>query len=279
MKRIIRHKGIWILIAALSLSLIVTALSVSFGGWANPISDLAQRLARPLATLSRSVEQNLSHLYGQAFAFDKLRLENQSLKEELALWKEKSRDGEAALRENALLRNLLELKESRSDFQFASAKVLSHSSGNWAPFVTINKGKEDQISPSNCVVDSTGALYGIVTEVGSNWSTVSLILNPEFSMGGEAINGEQGILEGDPSLVSDGVLKLNYLSHETTLQAGDEILTFSPKEGVPGGLPVGRVRCILPDPSGLYSYALLSPTADLQGLRQVFVITDFSVSD
>lgn len=56
MKRIIRHKGIWILIAALSLSLIVTALSVSFGGWANPLSDVARQLARPFAYLSRTVE-------------------------------------------------------------------------------------------------------------------------------------------------------------------------------------------------------------------------------
>lgn len=129
------------------------------------------------------------------------------------------------------------------------------------------------------MVDSTGALYGIVSEVGSNWSTVSLILNPDFSMGAEAANGEQGILEGDPTLVSDGTLKLNYLPHETALQAGDEILSFSPKEGIPGGLLVGQIRSILPDPSGLHSYALISPAADLQGLRQVFVITDFSTAD
>lgn len=280
MRKLIWHKGIWILGVALSLTLIATALSVFLGGRANPLSDLTQNVFRPFQSLSSIIDQNVSHLYGQAFRYDQLQTENKRLREEVAALQEKVSNGTAATRENVLLRELLNFKKTRRDLQFEPVKVLSQSATNWNQSITINKGKDQGISPSDCLVDASGTLLGIVSEVGSNWSTVFLITDPGFEMGGEASStGERGVLAGDFELMPSGQLKLSYLSRETRIVPGDEILSFATEGIYPSGLLVGTVSSIQIDPSGMYSYAVITPSAALDELSQVFVVTDFSIVD
>ena len=45
----------------------------------------------------------------------------------------------------------------------------------------------------------------------------------------------------------------------------------------PSGLVVGTIDEVLTEPSGMGRYAILSPTAELDELRQVFIITQFDI--
>jgi rod shape-determining protein MreC len=275
-----RHKGIWILAVALSLSLIATALSVILGGSASPLADFTQNLSRPFQTLSMAVDQNVSHFYGQAFRYDQILTENKRLREEVTALQEEVRNTAIATRENTLLRELLEFKKVRRDLQFEPVKVLSRSATNWNRSITISKGTDQGISPSDCVVDASGTLLGIVSEVGSNWSTVFLTTDAGFEMGGEDVStGERGVLEGDFELMSSGQLKLSYLSRETQIAPGDEVISFATEGVYPAGLLVGTVTSLHTDPSGMYSYAVITPSAALDELSQVFVVTDFVIED
>lgn len=280
MRKLIRHKGIWFLAVALSFSLIAAALSVFYGSRANPLTDLLQNLCRPIGTLCTAVDQNVSHFYGQAFRYDQLLTENRHLKEEVNSLREEVCNSAAATRENTLLRELLGFKKTRRELQFEPVKVLSRSATNWNRSITINKGTKQGISSSDCVVDASGALLGIVSEVGSNWSTVFLITDAGFEMGGEAISvGERGVLAGDFSLMVSGDLKLTYLSRETKIAPGDEVVTFATEGIYPSGLLVGTVSSLQLDPSGMYSSAIITPSAALEELNQVFVVTDFVMED
>ena len=59
--------------------------------------------------------------------------------------------------------------------------------------------------------------------------------------------------------------------------SGDEVLT-SGKGGVyPSGLVVGTVDGVFTDPSGINRYAVVTPTAALEDLTEVFIITDFDI--
>ena len=77
--------------------------------------------------------------------------------------------------------------------------------------------------------------------------------------------------------MGQGKLKMSYLPDSAQLVSGDEVLT-SGKGGVyPSGLVVGTVDGVFTDPSGINRYAVVTPTAVLEDLTEVFIITDFDI--
>ena len=140
------------------------------------------------------------------------------------------------------------------------------------------KGSASGVAAGNCVITETGMLVGVVSEVGTNWCTVSTIINTDIEMGGLVTRTySAGVLEGDFSLMSQGKLKLNYLPEGAQLVSGDEVLTSGKGDVYPSGLVVGRVEGVFTDPSGMTRYAVITPDVDLSSLIEVFVIKDFDI--
>ena len=132
----------------------------------------------------------------------------------------------------------------------------------------------------NCVISAEGVLVGVVSEVGYNWATVSTIINTDIEMGGIVTRTySAGVLEGDFSLMSQGLVKLNYLPEEAQLVAGDEVVTSGRGDVYPSGLVVGQVEGVFTDPSGQTRYATVRPAADLDSFVEVFVIKDFTIQE
>ena len=127
-----------------------------------------------------------------------------------------------------------------------------------------------------CVIDAYGDLVGVVSEVGLNWATVLTAVDTGIDMGGMvARTNDAAVLEGDFSLMTQGRLKLSFLPQDALLVAGDEVLTSGRGGVYPAGLVVGNVESVHDDPSGMTRYAVVVPKADLDHLRQVFVIKSF----
>ena len=74
-----------------------------------------------------------------------------------------------------------------------------------------------------------------------------------------------------------GLLELDYLSEAEGIMTGDLVVTAGLGGYCPAGLVIGSVREIMTGDDGLAQYAVLEPSADLESLRQVFVIKDFSI--
>lgn len=274
----VHHKGIWIAAAALVLAVLTLAGSYLLGGSANP-------LAGALGTITAPVRGGLSTFvgwvegwYNYAFQYDQLQAENERLKERVAELEELARLGEDAIEENERLYDLLGLREKRSDFVFESAKITARGASNWASTLTLNKGSNQGIAAGDCVVDQYGNLVGIVKEVSSVWCTLITVVDTDLEMGGlVARTDSAAILEGDFELMGQGKLKLTYLPENTQLIAGDQVLTSGMGGVYPSGLVVGTIDEILTDASGMNRYAVISPAAELEQLKQVFVITDFDI--
>ena len=278
MKIILRHKATWILAAALSLSLMIIAANRLFGGFMGPVAEAFQTVSRPLRAVTVFLDQNAAHWYGQATQYDTLLAENQVLRDELAGLREEVRQGQRATRENVLLRELLGLREVRRDLSFVSARILSPSADNWSGTLTIDQGLRQGVALRQCVVDSTGALVGVIAEVGETHALVRLLTEASFEMGGESVStGEVGLLTGTFSPSGQGALLLTQLSRESAVTPGDEVTTLSAQGSYPSGLLVGTVSSVEEDPSGLTRTARVTPAAPLGTLRQVFVITDYTV--
>lgn len=278
MKDFLRQNGILILIIAVLLSAILAVFSALFGGYANPLSNLWGVVISPIRGAVSGFITWSEGVYNYSFRYEELEQENAKLKQRVAELEVQAATGEAASRENARYRELLGLREKRSDFVFESATVLSRSASNWESVLTISKGQIHDVAAGDCVIDATGALVGVVTEVGINWSSVRTVIDPDTELGGLVVRTDSAaIAEGDFALMAEGQLKLSYLPENTQLIAGDLVLTSGLNGTYPSGLVIGAIAQLHTEASGMSRYAVLEPRADLEGLKQVFVIKDFDI--
>ena len=282
MKDFLRHNGILILIIAVLLAAITAVASYALKGTANPLSNALGVVTTPIRNGVSSFVGWAEGVYNYSFRYQELEEENQRLRSQIAELEEKAREGEAASKENELLREALGLRAKRSDFVLESARVTarstSRSTSNWASTLTLSKGSVQDVAAGDCVVDAAGNLVGIIDEVGSNYSVMITVVDANLQMGGIVSRTDStAMLEGDFTLMQEGRLKMTYLPENTELLTGDLVLTSGLTGIYPSGLVVGTIESLHTDPSGMSRYAVLAPAADLDRLVEVFIIKEFDI--
>ena len=191
-----------------------------------------------------------------------------------------ARQAEADREENALLRELLELREQRRDLTFESAAVIDRESTNWTSALTLNRGTAHGVEKNDCVVSAEGDLVGVVSAVGYNWCTVLTVIDTDTELGARVFRTQEvAVAEGDLALMGEGKLKLSYLSADAQLLSGDVVTTSGLGGFYPGGLVIGTVESVRTGDDGLAQYAVLAPAARLGELSEVFIIKDFDIVD
>ena len=191
-----------------------------------------------------------------------------------------ARQAEADREENALLRELLELREQRRDLTFESAAVIDRESTNWTSALTLNRGTAHGVEKNDCVVSAEGDLVGVVSAVGYNWCTVLTVIDTDTELGARVFRTQEvAVAEGDLTLMGEGKLKLSYLSADAQLLSGDVVTTSGLGGFYPGGLVIGTVESVRTGDDGLAQYAVLAPAARLGELSEVFIIKDFDIVD
>ena len=278
MNRPSRSKGIWIVVAAAIVAVVLFVVSSLMGGSANPVSGVLGVITTPLRGALSSFAYWVEDRYDYAFRYDALVEENEQLKQRIAELEALNRDSEDAMEQNEILRDILGLDQKREDFVWELATVTARGASNWSSTLTLNKGSRHGVAAGNCVVDRYGNLAGIVDQVSLNWCTVITVIDPELEMGAlVARTNSAAILEGDFTLMGQNKLKLSYLPEATLLLSGDEVMTSGMGGVYPSGLKVATIDEILPEASGMGRYAVLTPAAQLDELRQVFIITQFDI--
>ena len=278
MKDFLRRNGIWLLVIAFLLSVLIGVFSAVMGGNADPLSNLVTTITAPVRNGVAAVGDWVQGVSRYVFRYGEMEQQIADLEEENAQLQEQVRESQEALQENELLRDLLDLREKRRDFVFESAKVTARSASNWESTLTLSKGSESGVQEGNCVITSTGVLVGVVSEVGSHYATVSTVIDTGMEMGGIITRtNAAGVLEGDFSLMQEGKLRLSYLPDEAQLVTGDEVLTSGRGDVYPSGLVVGQVEGVFSDASGMNRYAVVVPEVNLDTLVEVFVIKEFDI--
>ena len=274
MKKFLRNNGILLIIIAVLLAALL-AIGTSILGY-NPISSILNTLGTPFRAISTAVTNWTQEQYDRAFLYEQLVAENDMLRQQLAEMEQAAREGQDALSENERLRDLLGLSNERPELVYVDAAVTQRSSSNWGSDLILNKGSLHDVEGHDAVIDQYGNLVGVVTEVGPNWAQITTILDPQTELGGRISRiDENAILEGDFTLMQEGKLRMTFLSADTLLVSGDLVVTSGLGELYPAGLTVGMVRSLHTEADGISRYAIVQPSADVEGLRYAFIITDF----
>lgn len=277
MKNFFNKTGIWILAAAVVIVLTLSILSATGTGLLN---NIAGTIASPFRSAGAAIGNWFGSISDKFDSVEALQKENEELRKRVAQLEDANRQVETDSQENERLRSLLNLRQQRRDFTFESAKVTQYENSNWASTLTLNRGTSSGVAVNNCVVNETGALVGVVTEVGLNWCTVATVLDTQAQFGATVFRtGESAVAMGDLELMQSGKLRLSYLSGANTPVGGDLVLTSGLGGYYPSGLVIGTVEDVRTDDSGLTQYAVVQPTVTPSSLVEVFVITAFDIVD
>lgn len=279
MKKFFSSNGALVALIAVLLAAITAVVSLSFPG-ADPLGNLWGIVTTPFRSVGSAAANWTEQTFSDRYQTDALQEEVERLRSELSKMEEKARAGEEATKENENLRALLGLKQKRSELELENVTVTARNLSNWQSALTISKGSYHGLAEDQCVIDAYGNLVGVVSEVGTNWATVITLVDTDIDMGGKVARAgteTAAVLEGDFTLMTQGRLKLSYLSQDTQLAAGDEVLTSGRGGVYPADLVVGSVESVQTDPSGMTRYAVVVPKVDLDSLTQVFVIKSFDI--
>ena len=197
-----------------------------------------------------------SHNRDLQYQIDQLRLREASLAEDA--------------RQGQRLQKLLAFKEQYVGHTVA-AEVVGTGGGDQTRILTINKGANDGLRADMAVITPDG-IVGKIRDVFSDSAQV-LLLNDPSSGAGVILTGtrSRGILRG----TAGGQLQIGNLLPDERIKPGEAVITSGGDRVFPRGLPVGSVKSVRPDPEHQpYAAILIQPTANLDRLEEVLVVTD-----
>lgn len=262
----------WLIITVLILSI---AIGV-FNATKSEVSIVENALGiviSPAQKFFTSIGNGVSGFLKYFSSKEKLQAEIEKLKKENADLKQQVIKNESGYIENEQLRKLLNLKSGNTEFELETAEVIARSPSNWYNVLTIDKGVADGVALNQPVVSSGNVLIGRISEVGTTWSKITLLTDPDHAAGTQVLrSGEYGICEGDSALTAEGSCKLSFVSKNANIIVGDTVVTSGLGGIYPKGLVVGKIQKIRPDIQGISQYAVVKPEADFKNLKAVFVI-------
>ena len=278
LKNFLKRHGLWILFAAAVISVALAALSVLSAN-ASPLANIANTLTSPLRAGYTAVAQWFNDMQNYYQDVTALEAEIAALRQRIADMEEEVRLAEADREENRLFRKHQGFREQRRDLSdYETAMVTEHAVSNWTSSLTLNKGTALGIEEGDCVLDETGNLVGIISQAGTNWSTVLTLVDTDTSLGARVFRTKDlCVAQGDFSLMEDNRLRMDYLPADCKLLTGDLVVTSGLGDYYPSGLVIGSIEDVLMDDSGAASYAIVAPAANFAGLTEVFVLKSFEI--
>ena len=278
MKEYLRKNGLRVGIIVAAAALIIGLGAAARDGRIGFVQNLSGIIKSPIQKVLSSAVNWFDSRYGYLYQYDSLMAENESLRSQLADAQKSARDGIEASEENSRLRKLLELREKHTDYVMESCKVVLWSSSNWSSAFTISKGSSSGIELGDPVITEYGAVVGQISELGTNWATVSTLIDVDMSVGAfVGATGNSGMVVGEYSFMRDKTAKLTYLADGAQIFVGDDVLTSGSGGAFPAGLMIGTLVAVQTEAGGQIEYGIVEPQANLDSLVQVFVIKSFTV--
>lgn len=237
--------------------------------------NITQSLLAPFESGLSALTRTAERFYNYVFQFESLEAENAYLKKRVATLEDEIRSIDTLQRENERLRALANLLKEHEDYDPVSAYIISWDSSNWRNTFTIGKGTNSGVSEGMCAVTEQGQVVGIVTDCGSNWATVTTILDSSLQISATlSSSGYNGIVQGAHKTDKENQLRMDYLSTEAVIRNNDQVVTTG-STLYPRGLILGYVVDAGLDGTGVAKYAVIEPAANFNALEQVFVITNY----
>jgi rod shape-determining protein MreC len=251
---------------ALSATAPVKELQSGVGFAFRPFQGAVAGVAATLGSVVQSIQemQNLRQDNRDLRAeLDRLRIENVRLQEFQV--------------ENDQLLAVLGAKNG-SDFHTIAATVIARERPEIGRIMTIDRGTNDGLIVGDVVIAAGGAVAGRISDASPTTAHVTLISDPSSTVTG-MIQGERAT--GDVAGQLSSPLRMANIDATVRVNIGDQIVTAGiilgngVRSPYPKGLPIGQIVDVQRDANAVVQVGFLTPTADLDKLEYVLVITDY----
>ena len=274
--------GIAVLVFFLLLGVLVSIRMTSLGSnFPNPVGGVLQRILSPVENVllqsGNVIKDNADVLWN----FRKIEAENVALTKEV----NQLTGDNLKLKEQVLAgMRFTELDQgqfrnpSLDKFQKIGATVINRDPTAWYQTLTLNRGSVDGIVPNDPVIGDLG-LVGKVVSVSPTTCEVLLILDGEGqvsalvrdSSGNATFGIVQGTYKRGSRLTADGNLQMMF-KRDDTVNVGDLVLTSGEGGVYPLDIPIGKVKEIQLDPTGLLKTAYIQPLVNFDELEEVYIV-------
>jgi rod shape-determining protein MreC len=274
--------GIAVLVFFLLLGVLISIRLTGLGSkFPNPIGGTLQSalsiVEKPLLLFGNGIRDNTKALWNfrdvetQNEALrkkvDQLTGDNLKLKEQVL----------AGMRYNELDQGIF-LSPTLEKFSKVGSSIINRNPNTWYRTLTLNRGSKDGVSINDPVIGDLG-LVGKIVSVSATTSEVLMILDGEGEVGavvrGSAGNGTFGIVQGTykrgSRLTPEGNLEMLF-RRDDNVNVGDLVLTSGLGGVYPQDVPVGKVKEIKLDPSGLLKTAYIEPLVNFDALEEVYIV-------
>ena len=245
-----------------------------------PVQELRRGINFAVSPVQGSLSdgtRSVTQILGAFGEIDTLRRENQDLQTEVSRLEDEVATLESVREDARRLQKLLKTKD-RLDHATVVGQVVSRVSSQFERVITLDIGEESGVAVDATVLSDGGALVGTVTEVSEGWSSVQLISDTRSLVIGRASpTGATGEIRGRLS----APLSMGEIRATDKVNIGDLVVTAGLEVNkrfrsiYPKGLPIGRVVDVQEEPGLVVLTAYVDPSADLERIEEVLVITDY----
>jgi rod shape-determining protein MreC len=274
--------GITVLVFFLLLTILVSMRLTGLGeNFPNPVGQTMRLVLNPvekaILSFGNIVKRNTKALW----SFSQVEQENLSLRQQV----DQLTSDNLKLKQQVLAGMRFEdLNEGMfrsptlDTFDKIGASIVNRNQTAWYQTMTVNRGAKDGIKINDCVIAQLG-LVGKVITVYPETSEVLLISDAEAQVGalvrddkGAATYGiVQGTYKRSSRLTSEGNFQMLF-RREDNVNVNDLVLTSGLGGVYPKDIPIGKIKQVSLESSGLLKTAYIEPLVDFDSLEEVFIV-------
>ncbi len=233
------------LIVALALAIVLIVLLFATAGHnaGERPDSLVGSVIAPAQEWIYDGTASVDNFFKRLFSATDLDKENLELRERISELESRTRDYATMAKENERLKELLNVKDTMSDYDVLTAQVIGKASGGWFTEFTVNAGSEDGVEPDMIVLTSDG-LLGKVSSVNDTYSRIITLINSSSGVPAmDERSRDYGVIKAaeDTAEREQGLLTLEYLSENADIIPGDVIITSGMGGIYPKGIYIGQV--------------------------------------
>ncbi|HVG14075.1 MAG TPA: rod shape-determining protein MreC [Chitinophagaceae bacterium] len=163
-------------------------------------------------------------------------------------------------------------------YLWREAKVVFTSVNSDQNYLQINRGSGQGIRDNMSVLDSDGALVGLVVNVSNNFSQVMSLLHRKSRVPAALKSSNIfGTLEWDG--MDPRFVLLQGISKEVPVKRGDSVLTSIYSYNFPPGYLIGRVDAISVDKASGFYILKVKTAVNFSAVQQVFVVDNLQKAE